>query len=168
MPHPFVAALWAAVFLSCFVLSCTQWSNSAISSGDLFRRAIALRPAILTKDDAILVDQTRLSISGLIEIKKGFAEVPREQMLWAITASVAVHNYARSLNKELSPGVSVRIVNFALGRSDLAAAKTALDEIQLFSERSGPLSPSFVKTWIDSLLARSVVQKNMQILAEIL
>jgi hypothetical protein len=116
-----------------------------------------------TSDEVALVDGRPLSISGFIALRTALGNPSVETTFWIATAALALENDSRSHGAELSPGAAVMVARYAVGEIPKETAEPYLREYE--SGSSQALTSAELRRQIERLLARSVVQRNPQVLA---
>ena len=119
----------------------------------------------LTKDDVLLVDGRKLSLSGYSALRGALPQsIEKDEILWVATAALALQNELFSKGKEINLPLAVKLAHSAISHEPLQK-----DLEPFASEYTGiahPLSQD-LKTRLDQLIGQAKIQRNLRVLAEL-
>jgi len=123
-----------------------------------------------TKDDVALVDGTPYSISGFLAIKNYLSDLSADQVVWMGIAALTLQNDAMARNSTLTAPAALGVARYAV---DHLSKETTLLLLQKenslgYFKPSGSIgSVKEVKTLIEDLMSRAVINRNAQVIAEL-
>ena len=117
-----------------------------------------------SKDDVARVDGERFSIELYLAIRARMAHPTQKSVLWAGTTTLSLMRQSELTGHALSLGEAMTCALYSLGELPMERAMPALTK---YTGGTGlATSPQILKESFNQLVARVVVQKNPQILAE--
>lgn len=163
--------LQAAFRLSLCLLTLFSAAACTARTGDSARfvGAGSVSLPVPTKDEVLIVDGRRLSLTGYFALKERYPDLGRESLLWLSTASLALQNHAQTAGRNLQPELAANLAYQALGSAGnpVLPAEVEAEARALFPAESAALSPASLRAAMDRLVTRAVVQRNVQVLAEL-
>ena len=99
--------------------------------------SLGTAPALLTKDDVLLVDQRRLTLTDYLALRGQLPGASTDEVVWTAAAIFALQQEWRSQGRTLDPRAALKLVREAQGES---------------------------KRHLEDLLSHAVVQRNEHVL----
>jgi hypothetical protein len=147
----------AATLLPCTLLVCT-------TMGGCFDTTKAMLP-VPTKDDVALIDGEALTLTGMMSIREAMKQPATEKAFWVGVAAIAIKNHVKKEGHELGLPTTIAVARYAIEDLPAAEAEGPLHEYLGAGKAIPP--PQDLRHDIDQVVARSVVQRNPRVLAEL-
>ncbi len=150
--------VFALSFLSLSISACTRGgAPSAITPSQA-------RLPLPSKDDVLWVDGRTVSIEAFAALKKRLKNPSNDKALWIAAAVLVLQNELTSKGIALPSEEGVLLALYA---TQEVTGEQVMTGVQTFLQTAHTLpSAQELHSRVDALLSRSVIQKNLRLLAE--